>query len=258
MIQCISKNLSDPYVNMLAAGSNLPLYDYESIPHSGDILIRGITKSNLIKDCWKNHRTFYYMDSGYFGNYPNPQNPLGYKLYHRIVKNNLQHTELLERPSDRWDKLGININPRKTGRFVVLVAPSEKPCKFYGIDLETWISNTVSLIEQNTDRPIIIRRKGSRRDRLQNSIYSDLENAHAVVTYNSIAAVECILEGIPAITLAPTAADPVSEKNITNIETPYMPDIDLVHRWAFGLAYGQYHIDELKDGSAYKLLYEYS
>ena len=243
---------------MLAAGSNLPLYDYNSIPQTGDILIRGITKSNLIRDCWATGRTFYYMDSGYFGNYPNPQNPLGYKLYHRIVKNNLQHTELLDRPSDRWDKLGIKINPRKPGRFVVLVTPSEKPCKFYGIELETWISNTVSLIEQNTDRPIILRRKGSRRDRLQNSIYSDLENAHAVVTYNSVAAVECILEGIPAITLAPTAADPVSEKNIANIETPYMPDIDFVHSWASGLAYGQYHIDELKDGSAYKLLYEHS
>ncbi len=258
MMHCLSKNLTDEYVNMLAAGANLPLYDYSAIPDTGDILIRGITKSALIKECWASGRNFFYMDSGYFGNYPSLLNPQGNKLYHRIVKNNLQHTDMLNKPSDRWDKLQLKIKPRTPGKFIVLVTPSEKPCKFYGIDLETWISETVSLIEQYTDRPIIIRRKGSRRDRLQHSIYADLVDAHTVVTYNSVAAVESILEGVPAITLAPTAADPVSEKLIENIENPHTPDVDLVYKWASGLAYGQYHIDELKDGSAYKLLYEHS
>lgn len=243
---------------MLAAGADLPLYDYDAFPDTGDLLIRSMAKAPLIKRCWKENRTFFYMDGGYFGNYPSINNPRGDKHYHRIVKNNLQHTELLDRPSDRWDALGYNIKTRKPGDHVLLVAPSEKPCKFYGIDLLSWVSDTVEKIKQHTDRQIIIRMKGTRRDRLSHSIFKDLHNAHAVVTYNSVAAVESVLEGIPAITLAPTAANPVAEMHIENIENPFMPDTDLVYKWACGLAYGQYHIDELKDGSAYKLIYEYS
>jgi hypothetical protein len=74
---CLSKNLSDKYVNMIAAGANLPLYDYDNIPDNGDLLIRGITKSDLISQCWENNRTFFYMDGGYFGNYPSAITPRG-------------------------------------------------------------------------------------------------------------------------------------------------------------------------------------
>jgi hypothetical protein len=243
---------------MIAAGAGLPIYDYDSFPETGDLLIRGITKISLIKRCWTENRTFFYMDGGYFGNYPNAKNPRGDKLYHRIVKNNLQHTEILKFPSDRWEALGQPIKPRKPGKHVLLVVPSEKPCKFYGIDLQAWIANTVELIKKHTDRPIIIRMKGTRRDRLTRSIFEDFVNAHATVTLNSVAAVESILEGIPAITLAPTAADPVAERQIANIENPFMPDPEMIFQWASGLAYGQYHIDELKNGSVYKLIYEHS
>lgn len=258
MMICLSKNLADTYVNMLAAGANLPLYNYDYFPDSGDLLIRGMTKTSLIKDCWENSRTFFYMDGGYFGNYPNSRNPRGDKLFHRIVKNNLQHVNLRNYPSDRWESLKYQVKSRNFGRHVLLVVPSEKPCKFYGIDLQNWIDEVTQNIKQYTDRPIIIRMKGTRRERLSQSIFDDFKNAYVTVTYNSIAAVESILEGIPTITLAPTAADPVAEKHIENIENPYFPNSDLIHTWASGLAYGQYHIDELKDGSAYKLIYEYS
>lgn len=258
MMICLSKNLADTYVNMLAAGANLPLYNYDYFPDTGDLLIRSMAKAPLIKQCWRGNRTFFYMDGGYFGNYPSTRNPYGDKHYHRIVKNNLQHTELLNRPSDRWDAIGYKIKKRKPGNHILLVLPSEKPCKFYGIDLHSWIQDTIQLIKLHTDRPIIVRTKGSRRARLHDSIFNALDTAHATVTYNSVAAVESILEGVPVIPLAPSAASPVSEKQIVNIENPFMPDPDLVYTWASGLAYGQYHIDELKDGSAYKLIYEYS
>ena len=162
------------------------------------------------------------------------------------------------RPADRWEALGQRIKTRKPGNHILLVVPSEKPCKFYGIDLNSWISDTVQTIQQNTDRPIIIRTKGTRNDRATHSIFADLHNAHATVTFNSVAAVESVLAGVPVITFAPTAASPVAETQITNIEHPFMPDPDFVFIWASGLAYGQYHISELKDGSVYKLIYEYS
>jgi len=255
---CLSKNLSDEYINMFAAGAGLVVQDYGSDTGSSDIMIRGMTKAHIISDRTVSGHTTFYMDGGYFGNYKSSFNPDGNKIYHRIVKNGLQHSKIKDVPTDRWDLFKYKISDRKVGSHVLLVTPSEKPCKFYGVNLQEWITYTIKSIQEYTDRPIIVRNKTPRKERLTRSIYEDLANAHAVVTYNSVAAVESVLEGVPAFTLAPTAADPVCDKNLSLLENPTVFDKDLIYRWACHLAYGQFHIDEFKDGSAHKLLYEYN
>jgi len=134
--------------------------------------------------------------------------------------------------------------------------PSDKPAKFYGIDMDTWRAQVVDGIKQHTDRPIVIREKASRPERIAKTIYEELDNAYAVVTLQSIAATEAILYGVPAFGLAPNASTPVSSSDLTQIENPYYPEDDLVYKWACHLAYGQFHIDELKNGTAYKILNE--
>jgi hypothetical protein len=239
---------------MFALGANLPIQDYNVNFGSNPILIRSMSKRKLIHECWKTNHTFYYMDSGYIGNYKSSNNPQGWKLWHRIVKNNLQHNEIINRPDNRWKKLDYPINKRKHGTHILLVTPSEKPCKFYGIDRDIWLQDTIKEIQKYTDRPIVIRDKAPRQQRITKTIFEDLENCHALVTYQSIAAVESVLHGIPAFTLAPTAADPVCDKDLSLIETPTQQDEHKIYKWACHLAYGQYHIEELKNGTAYKLL----
>jgi hypothetical protein len=194
------------------------------------------------------------MDSGYVGNYKSSSNPQGWKLWHRIVKNGVQHNEIINRSDDRWKRLDYPIEKRKHGNHILLVTPSEKPCKFYGIDRDTWVNETVAEIKKYTDRPIVIRDKAVRQQRITKTIFEDLENCHALVTYQSIAAVESVLYGVPAFTLAPTAADPVCDKDLSLIETPTVQDLDKIHKWAHHLAYGQFHINEMKDGTAYRIL----
>jgi len=194
------------------------------------------------------------MDSGYVGNYKCASNPNGYKLYHRIVKNDVQHNEIIDRPDDRWQKLKYPIKDRKQGKHILLVTPSEKPCKFYRINKQEWLENTISEIKKFTDRPIVIRDKAPRPQRIIKTIFDDLVNCHALVTYQSIAAIESVLHGVPAFTLAPTAADPVCDKDLSLIETPTVQDKDKIYKWACHLAYGQFHIDEFKSGIAYKIL----
>ena len=80
----------------------------------------------------------------------------------------------------------------------------------------------------------------------------------ALVTYNSVAATESVLFGVPAFVLAPSnAALPVSRSDLSFIEDPYYPDDDIRHKWACHLSYGQFHISEIKSGTAKKMLEDY-
>ena len=239
---------------MFAQGAGLAIQDYNTDFGGSPILIRSMGKRKLIRWCWENRHTFYYMDSGYIGNYKSVSNPHGWKLWHRIVKNNVQHCEIVDRPDDRWRKLNYTIEKRKQGKHILLVTPSEKPCKFYGIDRNSWVEETVAEIQKHTDRPIVIRDKAPRQQRVSKTIFEDLDNCHALVTYQSIAAVESVLYGVPAFTLAPTAADPVCDKDLSRIDTPTVQDSDKIYKWACHLAYGQFHVDEMKDGTAYRIL----
>jgi hypothetical protein len=245
-----SKNGEDEYINMLAHGcGQLPVSEFDYDASDDPIVLRGILKHKIMKRCWKDQRDFYYMDTGYFGN-------TRWKQWHRLVKNNLQLTYIQPRSGDRWEKHKIKFQPWQRGRNIIVAVPDEKPCKFYGIDLNQWIDQTVATIKQHTDRPVIVRQRAPKRiDRIAtDTLAQALTDAHALVTFNSNAATESILLGVPVFTLAPNAAEPVGLQDLSQIENPYYPDQDKLYAWASSLAYGQVHIDEMKNGTAIKII----
>jgi hypothetical protein len=257
----LSKNGEDEYVNMFAHGVGVSVTNTDDFTysHSKDpIVLRGILKHKIMKQCWQDGRDFYYIDSGYFGNQPNPQNPNGWKQWHRIVKNNLQHSDIVTRPSDRWERHKITLQPRRHGSRIIVAAPDEKPCKFYDVKYDTWVEETVAKIKQYTDRPIVVRQRAAKRiDRTHSDPLAKVlaDDVHALVTFNSVAAVESVMHGVPAFTLAPAnAASPVASQDLSQIDSPYWADEDKIHAWACHLAYGQFHVNELRDGTAYRML----
>jgi hypothetical protein len=186
---------------------------------------------------------------------------MGWKFYHRIVKNDLQHSEMIKRPDDRFRKLAIPLHDwKKGGRKILIAKPDEKPMKFYGLELDEWLQETIDTIKKYTDRPIEVReRVKSRVERTINSTLKEAldDDVHCLVTFNSNSATEAVMYGYPSFTLSPThAASPVTSQDLSKIETPFYPDKDLVYAWACHLAYGQFHINELKDGSAWRILNE--
>jgi hypothetical protein len=258
----LSKNGQDEYINQFAGGCGkiaIPLDDFDYNSSTEPIVLRGILKHKIMKQCWTDSRTFYYVDTGYFGNERTAANPNGWKYWHRIVKNDLQHGEIIPRPDDRFCKFKKVINSwKKAGRKILIAAPDEKPCKFYGITKEQWLKETVETIKKYTDRPVEIRERAPNRiDRIKTSTLAQAldDDVFALVTYNSVAATESVFHGIPAFTLAPSnAASPVSSQDLSQIDTPYYPDTDKVYQWACHLAYGQFHVSEMKDGTALKIL----
>ena len=256
----LSKNGTDEYINRFAAGDHtLPTpienwqYDIES---DRGLVLRGIMKHKIMKRCWQDKRAFRYMDTGYFGNKRGVTNPSGYKVYHRVVPNDLQHNQIIDRPSDRWQRLRLETaNRRKSGHKIVIAAPDEKPCEFYGIDLDSWINDVTTKLMSYTDRPIVLRQRAKNvikttRDN-SNTFLAAISDAWAVVTYNSTAAVESVMHGVPVFVLAPcNAALPVANTDLADIENPSWPDDDLRYKWYCHLAYGQFHNRELENGTA--------
>jgi hypothetical protein len=261
----LSKGGEDEYINMFAKGcgskpttSDDFIYDNSNEP----IVLRGILKKKIIYKCWEDGRTFYYMDTGYFGNEKTSSNPNGWKFWHRIVKNDLQHSKIISRPDDRFKHFNKKFQPwKKDGRKILIAAPDDKPCRFYGIDKAQWVTETYNKIKEHTDRPVVIRERAPKRiDRITTDTLQDALNddVFALVTFNSVAAVESIFHGIPAFTLAPTnAASPVCLQDLSKINEPYYADKDKLYAWACHLSYGQFHISELKTGKAKELLEEW-
>jgi len=258
----LSKDGLDPYINDFARGcGEVPVSTDEFVYDDSDqpIVLRGILKKKIIRRCWSEGRDFYYMDTGYLGNEASQANPNGWKYYHRIVKNNLQHQDIIPRPDDRFRKLGKKLKAWNTsGRNILIACPDEKPCKFYGIDLDSWLDNTIAKIKNNTDRPIVIRKR--EKNRLSRTIAKPFlealnDDVHALVTFNSNAAVEAIFNGIPAFVTAPVhAAMPVARTDLKKIDDALYSDYDLRYAWACHLAYGQFHINEIRNGTARRLL----
>lgn len=255
----LSDQGSDEYINMLAVSSGGSVtstenFDYD---HSDQpIVLRGILKYKLMQRCLIDSRDFYYVDTGYL---QRAREGKSNKLWHRIVKNDLQHNHLIQRNDNRFKRMGISLPKKRLfGSRIVIAAPDEKPCRAYGIELDSWIESTVETLKQHTDREIVIRRREkSRVNRMLNNSLKSLlhDNIHALVTFNSNAATESILQGVPAFVLAPShAARPVANDDLSQIESPFWPDSDLLYQWCCHLSYCQVHVRELQNSNVWKIL----
>ena len=280
--------LVDSFVMAMALGSNGKYIRADDINWNDKtpILVRGLGKTKLIKRCIEEGRDFYFMDTGYLGNNPSPMNPSGKKTYHRIVKNGLQNIHMPARdriedkgkePGDddataqrkldanllikapqhysgeRFKRLGIQFKDVKPGRKVLVVPPSEKVMKYFELDLDEWIENTILQIKNHTQRPVELRKKPSREDRVSvNTMEQALaDDVHCMVTFNSIAALESMVYGVPAIVLGPNCAQDICEKRISNIEFIKHPGRKQLTWLCRYLSNNQFVYDEMLNGFAW-------
>ena len=130
------------------------------------------------------------------------------------------------------------------------------------------MDKTLKKLKDNTDRPIVIREKkynpivayntdGSLvvkgKQKSNNTGPVDWDNAYAIVTYNSNITFEATTKGIPIFCDSHNACAPIGETDFAKIETPIYPDREPLYH---SMAYGQFTADEMKDGTAFRILDE--
>jgi len=229
------------------------------------LVVRGVIKKANVDLCVAAKRDFYYIDTGYVGNFPSEGNPNGRKLWHRVVKNENQHCVIRDVPRDRWNAL-VAQDKRLTwpgwknyNQKILLVLPNPKACKYYNLDYGTWVTETTEKIKTYSNLPIEVRVKGARSERNKGyTIYDAFDSGvYATVAMNSIAALESVLYGIPAFVSVPCAASPIAEFDLSNLKNPYKPSESTILKQCYNIAYGQFTSEEILNGTAWTITQQY-
>jgi len=217
-------------------------------------LLRGLKK------VWEAARSqgkdWIYIDNGYI-------NSGHYDGYYSVTVNALQHSGegRFDRGEERFRKLRMKweLEPMKSGgRHILILPPTFVFGRCVGIDADDWIRDTTTKLQKCTDRSIVVRRKpksllaDGKRAVVRTTLLEDLEHCHAVVTYNSKAAIECIVRGYCVVTSTKNCAYGVAADDLTLIDRPFY-SLDR-QRWLHTLAANQFTLDEMKSGYCLEVL----
>lgn len=242
-----------------------PISDETPIHHN-EYFLFGILRGsgNLFKRCMQLGYPFYYADHAYLYNDKFPKHTV-----YRITKNWHCNYQIKDRPIDRYElfkkKEIVNWNNNKDGH--ILICPPSIFIQIFDNQFN-WLQETVKTIKKYSKRKILIREKFAPDELYQaakikkislneeyssNSLEEDIKNSWCVVTYNSMVAIDALINGVPVFTNSNmSVAYEMAEKNLANIENPFYPN----NRQKFlnHLAYSQFTFKEIQSGDAYRLL----
>lgn len=232
----------------------------------------------LLKEAQQRGFDYYYMDHAYF-------NP-GYsgKGWMRITKNDHACTTIRETTKDRWNGFhkhhGYALSPWRTnaerGDLILICPPTPAICWYYNLDqdwgerIEQHLKNTMPESEhyrikiRHKPKEPVVDSQGNlvelREFAQQGDLKEDLANAHCVIAWNSMVALEATLAGIPVITGPHSACVRVSF-DISLLENHPMPlefNTEPPNRSAmlYWLANNQWKMKEIENGVAWRMLQE--
>lgn len=168
--------------------------------------------------------------------------------YYRWHVNGYQMSRVRDVPDDRWRALKLQGNVRpwhKGGRRVIIADTLPDYWLVRGLPVD-WSKTMCEKLKRQTDRPVVVRSKESKIP-----LYSDLSDAHCLVTHGSIAAVEAAIMGCPVFVDQESAASHVGVVGFDDIEHPVYPERQ---PWLNSLSYSNFSEQEILNGAVWKLM----
>lgn len=162
-----------------------------------------------------------------------------------------------ECPADRWDALGVELQPRKHGDYILITGQKPGDGSHGMSDTQLWklYAGWVEEIRQHTDREIVFRPHPFARDMGLEGVLIDkpsdkksgglaeaIEGAHCVVTYNSTSGTDALIAGVPVFCHESAQYADLGNSDFAVIEEPYFPDDRLTHFHKVG--YSQWQVQE--------------
>lgn len=228
----------------------------------------GVKSAKLFRAHQEAGLAIVYFDKGYCRHRAEGQHTWE---FWRVAVNAHQPTRFLarwEKPSDRWDQLGIELKAwRERGAHVVLAGSSEKYHAFHALPhpTEFW-KRIVRKLRKATKRELVYRPKPTWREAepIEGTRFSEpsegmggvLVDAHAIVTHGSNAAFDALCNGVPAIVLGDAISKPISSLEVESIEQPRIATEAERSRILHNLAWCQWTLAELSAGVAWPTIRE--
>lgn len=198
----------------------------------------------LIPKALKVNRPFFQIDNGFYK--PGRGKPGG---YYRSCYGSLSPVFL--RDADTARARSINAPPmkpwRKNGRHILLAMPGGDFGTALGLSMPDWEATIKERIKQFSGRPVVVRDRSSTVP-----LSSDLECCWALVTHSSNVAVEAVRAGVPVFVAPTSAAVPVGNLDLENLEAPAMPDYR--DEWWASLMCQQFNVAEMRNGTAFRYM----
>jgi len=232
----------------------------------------------LLKEAKRLGLDYYYMDHAYF--------KPGYsgKGWMRIVKNGHSCTTLRDVGADRWKgfhkNAGYNKEPWRTNAergSAIVICPPTHAVSWFMNEQSDWgelVASKLRLwLPENEHSRIVIRRKPKepivdgkgnlielREYPQDGTLDQALADAHCVIAYNSMVALEATLKGIPVITSEHSCCSRVSF-DLEDFRSNPMPEkfnTEPLNRQALlnWLAFNQWKYSEIESGKAWQMLQE--
>ena len=232
----------------LLMASGLSMEGAETL-QDGAAFFWGVDQSNI--HYWqqaKKRGDYYYGDNSYFDGSARGE-------YFRVTHNRLQHTGAGTTDMKRFNALGIplTVNTNQGGH-VVVCEQSEPFMRDVVGYRGNWLKQTLEELTDLTDREIRVRRWNRDKAAAQATLGTDLEAAHALVTFSSAAAISAALAGVPPFVGGDCPARLVGNDDLAYIEHPHLAAHAERLRWAGVLADNQWTLEEMRSGLAWEML----
>jgi len=234
----------------------------QGIPDKGAIKpIAGIGRPTLATTaiCWgsrylellkKHYKKVVVMEQGYFNDRS--------RFYSLGIGglNGFADFRNYDRPSDRWEKYRVPITPWQTaGDYYLIMGQVPGDMSISGIDIESYYATMAAELIKRTDKPVYFRPHPLARQEsnvlpiLKGPLKESLRHAAGVVTFNSNSGVDAVIAGAPVMVgNRGSMAWSVAAKTVDQLINFNFPGR---MQWLYNLAYTQWTLDELTDGTAW-------
>lgn len=185
----------------------------------------------------------------------------------RVAINEFQPLNYLQkkrRAKKRWERLNISLQNYHTrpGWPILFDGASNKFCRWKNLGtLRAWGEEMVTKIRQHTDREVVYRPRPVRAEKGVENIpgctYSTgpldeaLAGAGIAISYGGNFGFDAVCAGVPHFAIGDSIARPLSETDWERLDVPRIPTEAERLQWCYDVAYCQWTLAELRDGSAW-------
>jgi len=175
-------------------------------------------------------------------------------------------------PEDRFEKLGVELKPRRASLFtepVVVCGQVPWDATVEGTDHEKWCQFAIDYVRRYTRRPVLFRPHPAVGQAEAAKVYGfsilppmcvePLEEvltfAHALVTFNSSTACHAVVEGACVFAVDDgSMAYEVCQHDLAKVDRCEHVSDEQLGVWARNLAYAQWNLEELSSGETWRHL----